>query len=136
MRKFKSVRVRVLIKISLFIVLASICAFGQKATRVRFAKGATTKVVSGHLSGRKDGKTFVLRVRAGQTLSTAQEGDAHDITIYITGPRGEDIGDSDASCNNRREVSPTKSGDYRINVVECMKADPWRGTFKFRVTVR
>jgi hypothetical protein len=122
--------------ISLLVLLGSICAFGQNMTRVRFARGATTIVVSGHLSGRKDGKTFVLRVRAGQTLSTAQEGDAHDITIYITGPHGEDVGDSDASCNNRREVSPTKTGDYRINVVECQKADAWKGTFKFRVTVK
>jgi len=124
------------VTVCLVAILHAASAFGQTVTRVRFAKGGTTAVVSGHLSGRKDGKTFVLRVHAGQTLSTAQEGDAHDITIYITGPRGEDVGDSDASCNNRREVSPTKAGDYRINVVECIKADAWRGTFRFRVTVR
>jgi hypothetical protein len=46
------------------------------------------------------------------------------------------VGDSDASCNNRREISPTVAGDYRIEVVECQKADRWRGRFYLRVSVR
>jgi hypothetical protein len=132
----KNSKISLLIAVSVFILLLSALSFGQRATRVKFAKGATTAVVTGQLSGHKGEKTFVLRIGAGQTLSTAQEGDAHDITIYITGPHGEDVDDSDASCNNRREVSPTVAGDYKITVVECLKADPWRGTFKFRVTVR
>jgi hypothetical protein len=58
------------------------------------------------------------------------------ITIFVKDPNGNDIGDSDASCNNRREISPTEAGDYTIEVVECRKADPWRGRFTFRVAVR
>jgi hypothetical protein len=110
--------------------------FGQKATRIRFARGATRATVTGTLKGYRDEKVFVIRVRSGQTLGTEQVGDDNHITIYIKGPNGEDVGDSDASCNNRRLIEPTAAGDYRITVVECRKADPWRGRFRFRVTVR
>jgi hypothetical protein len=53
----------------------------------------------------------------------------------MTAPTGEEVGDSDASCNDRREIASTTAGDYRITVVECRKGDPWRGSFRFRVTV-
>lgn len=111
-------------------------AFAQKQARINFAKGAVSAVVTGRLSGYRDSKSFVIRVRPGQTLRTAQVGDLHDITVYIQGPGGDDTGDSDASCNNRREISPTEAGDYRITVVECRKADAWRGQFRFRISVR
>jgi hypothetical protein len=108
----------------------------QRPTRITFASGASSAIVTGSLTGYRASRNFIIRVRAGQTLSTAQVGDRHDITIYIQGPGGEDVGDSDASCNNRREITPTRAGDYRIQVVECKKADPWRGRFKFRISVR
>jgi hypothetical protein len=119
-----------------FIGVASSLAFAQRTTRIRFARGATKAIVTGSLRGYRDSRVYVIRVRNGQTLSTAQVGGSHDITIYIKSPSGEDVGDSDASCNNRREISPTDAGDYRITVVECQKADAWRGSFRFRVTVR
>jgi hypothetical protein len=111
--------------------------FGQ--TRIRFAGGGTSATVSGSLRSYQSKKVYVIRVRGGQTLTTRQINSSssnHDITIYIKSPSGEDVGDSDASCNNRREITPTEAGDYRIEVVECQKSDPWRGSFKFRVTVR
>jgi hypothetical protein len=122
-----------------FILLFSAILFemnAQRPTRIRFARGATSATITGTLRGYKDGKTFAIRVRRGQTLSTTQIDDRHDITIFIQSPSGEAVGDSDASCNNRREITPTGSGDYKLTVVECRKADPWRGTFKFRVTVQ
>jgi hypothetical protein len=108
----------------------------QRAARIRFSHGATRADVSGTLRNYRDKRNFVIKVRAGQTLRTEQIGSAHPITLYISGPHGEDVGDSDASCNNRREISPTVTGDYQITVVECQKADAWRGSFRFRVTVR
>jgi hypothetical protein len=111
-------------------------ASAQRATRITFRHGGTSTIVSGTLNGYGGKRNFVIRVRRGQTLRTEQVGDRHDITIFVQGPNGEDVDDSDASCNNRREVTPTKAGDYQIQVVECQKADAWRGTFRFRVTVR
>jgi hypothetical protein len=108
----------------------------QNSTRITFRSGADSTVVSGTLNGYSEKRNYVIAVRQGQTLSTGQDGDQHDITIFIQGPSGENVGDSDASCNNRREITPTVAGDYKIQVVECQKADAWRGTFRFRVTVR
>jgi hypothetical protein len=124
------------ILISGIICLGSSPVLAQKTTRIWFAKGATKATVSGTLKGYRSRRVFVIKVRAGQTLSTTQVGDSHDITIYIKDPAGEDVGDSDASCNNRREITPTDAGDYQITVVECQKADAWKGAFKFRVTVK
>ncbi len=119
--------------------MLSIPALAQKPTRIRIRKGAVISTVSGTLNGYKGKRTFVIRVREGQTLKTEQlksDSSLKYITVYIKSPSGEDVGDSDASCNNRREISPTEAGDYLIEVVECQKADPWRGIFQLRVTVR
>lgn len=115
--------------------LGSEAAFGQKPVKIRFARGARNATVSGNLRGYNDSRTFLIRVRNGQTLKTERVGGNY-ITIYIKGPDGVEAGDSDASCNDRREVSPTTAGNYRITVVECRKADPWRGRFRFRIFVR
>jgi len=128
-------------KVVLFSVVAMLVCFlsgptfAQKPTRIKFKAGAVSSVVSGNLSGYKASRTFVIKVRAGQTLRTEQVGN-NAITIYLTDPNGEDASDADASCNNRKEVTPTVAGDYIIKVVECQKADEWRGRFRFRVAVR
>lgn len=140
MKKVKRERVKKFVVYTSFVIvlLASISIiFGQ--TRIRFARGATAATVSGSLRSYQSKKVYLIRIRSGQTLTTRQilpAGSNRNITIYIKSPSGEDAGDSDASCNNRREITPTEAGDYRIEVVECQKADPWRGNFKFRVTVR
>jgi hypothetical protein len=111
-------------------------AFSQ--TRITFKRGAKQAVVNGNLYSYRSRKVFVIRVRRGQTLSIEQiKGDRSNryITVSITAPNGEDVTDSDASCNNRKRVSPTRAGDYRIEVYECRKADPWRGSFKLKVRV-
>jgi len=121
----------------LLLLAISSTALAQTPTRIKFRRGAVHADVSGTLNGVKSTRSYVIKVRAGQTLRTEQVGDSpRRITIFVKDPAGNDIGDSDASCNSRREISPTEAGDYRIEVVECLKADPWRGRFTFRVTVR
>ena len=112
--------------------------FAYSQTRITFKRGARFAIVTGNLNGYRSRKIFVIRVRRGQILRTEQaeaEAPVHDITVYIKAPNGEEAGDSDASCNNRREISPTRAGDYRIEVTECRKADPWRGSFRLKVSV-
>jgi hypothetical protein len=122
--------------VTLLLVLSSGTAMSGQ-TRIKFRRGAVSANVSGTLNSDKGKRIYVIRVREGQTLRTEQvRGSTRPITIFIKDPAGEGVGDSDASCNNRREISPTTSGDYTIEVVECQKADPWRGRFTFRVTVR
>jgi hypothetical protein len=127
---------------SVAVILATIVGIGfvteaDAQTRIRFRRGAVRADVSGTLNSFRGKRTYVIRVREGQTLSTRQIGGAtRPITISIKNPSGSYVGDSDASCNSRSEITPTVAGDYVIEVVECQKADPWRGSFTFRVTVR
>jgi hypothetical protein len=117
-------------------VFVVVCAAqAQAPTRIKFARGAVSASVTGKLKGYGDSKTYRIKVRAGQTLRTQQTGKNY-ITISIKDPNGNDPTDADASCNNRKEVKPTVAGDYLLTVVQCQKADEWRGTFRFRVTVR
>lgn len=111
----------------------------QRATRIEFYKKSTTATVSSSLRGFKDKKVYVIRVKKGQTLSTEQlkpDSSAQYISVSITSPSGKAVGDSDASCNNRREIEDTETGDYRITVYECQKADAWRGRFRLKVSVK
>jgi hypothetical protein len=129
-------RINVISVVAILLFLSS-ASFAQPATRIKFARGAVRANVSGLLNSYRGKRVYVIRVREGQTLKTEQVGESpRRITIYVKDPAGNDVGDSDASCNNRREISPTEAGDYTIEVVECQKADPWRGRFTFRVTVR
>ncbi len=130
-------RNRTLIPIVAILVIFSSVSLAQTTTRIKFRRGAVRADVSGNLNSFKGKRTFVIRVREGQTLRTEQIGGAsRRITIFVKDAAGNEAADSDASCNDRKEVSPTVAGDYTIEVVECRKADPWRGRFTFRVTVR
>jgi len=122
--------------ILLILNVSSATIFAQQLTRVKFRKGAISAVVTGNLSNYRSEKRFVIRVRAGQTLKVEQiksENSTHYVTVSIKSPNGEDVTDSDASCNNRKEITPTVAGDYVITVTECMKADEWRGSFKLKL---
>jgi len=108
----------------------------RRPARIKFARGATEKTVTGTLSSWKSKRTFVIRVRKGQTLTTENTGDNY-ITIFITPPKGSHYEqDMAADCHDRNDVEPTAAGDYLITVTECKKTDPWKGKFKFLITVR
>ena len=107
--------------------------FAKPAKRIYFKKGATKAVVSGKMSSFKSKDIYVLKVRAGQTLKIDSN---RSVTLAVLDPAGEDVMDRDLSCNGRAEISPTVAGDYKIVVVECMKADPWKGSYKLNVSVK
>jgi hypothetical protein len=124
---------------SIVLLILSTAVYAQSAARVKFGKNATSAIVSGNLNGYKDQKVFVIKVRAGQTLDTAQikaETSTHYISVSIKSPSGEDVTDSDASCNSAKTAAPTEAGDYTITVYECQKADAWSGQFKLKVSVK
>ena len=123
-----------LFTLAVFMVILSYAASAQ--TRVTFARGATTKVVTGQMSGFKSERVYLIRVRQGQTLKVEQMGRSNPVSIYIEDPSGEDATDMDLSCHSTHRISPTARGDYRITVTECKKADPWRGAYRIRFTVR
>ena len=137
MRDEVKIFLRVLI-VTVFVFLISVGVSAQKATRIEFYKDSTGATVSSNLRNYKDRKVYVIKVRAGQTLKTEQiKGDStRYVTVSIKNPSGKVVGDSDASCNNRKEITPTVAGDYTITIYECQKADEWRGRFRLKVTVK
>src|SRR5436190_1804431 len=131
MKILRGTQICFLALVSLIFIFSSTSP-AQTSTRIKFRRGAVHADITGTLNSFKSKRTYLIKVRAGQTLFTEQIGaSSRPITIYVKDQNGNDVGDSDASCNNRREISPTVAGDYRIEVVECGKADPWRGSFTF-----
>lgn len=121
-----------------FVVL-SICSaavLAQRPTTIRFARGTHETVVTGTLNGYRSKRVYTIRVGKDQTITTENVGKNY-ITISIEPPPGSTYEqDMAADCHDRNEVTPTAKGVYKITVTECGKADPWRGTFKFKVTAR
>jgi hypothetical protein len=118
--------------ISILIILSA-SVFAKPATRIKFAKGATKVVVSGKLNGYKGLEKYVVRLRAGQRLQIS--GNRY-ITLSVLDPKGEDVMDRAANCNGTADISPTVAGDYKIEVTECLKADPWKGNYKLTLKVK
>lgn len=122
---------------------AKICATDKsqakpaKVIPIKFARGATTAAVKGTFSGFNQEQQYSIEVNKGQSMTVEQvnPGDQRT-TIWLTDPKGEDASDADLSCNNKKQVKPTLAGTYVISVSECMKADPWKGAYTIKVTVK
>ncbi len=115
----------------LILTALTVNTFGQQ--RIKFKRGATKTVVSGKLNNYKGVNNYVIRLNAGQTLSISSN---RYITLGVSDPSGEDPMDYAADCHGRLEISPTLAGDYKFSVVECRKADPWKGTYKLNITAK
>lgn len=119
--------------VTLMLIVLSANVFARPVKRIKFAKGATKTIVSGQLNNFKDSQVFVINLRAGQTFSIEDIGD-NRVTISVSDPSGKNVDDYDASCHGNFQMPKTIKGDYRIKVTECMKADPWKGAFKIKVS--
>lgn len=61
---------KTLVRLLAVVIFALALSFAVSAqTRVSFARGAKSKIVSGHMSGYKSQRTYVIRVRAGHSVS-------------------------------------------------------------------
>lgn len=119
-----------------FLLTLGMSIMAQRPQRIVFPRGKSAATVSGTLTGYNSKRSFLIHVRRGQVLTTENIGN-NSITISIEAPPGSTYEqDMAADCHDRNEVNPTSAGDYKITVVECRKADRWRGRFKFRVRVR
>jgi hypothetical protein len=115
----------------ILIVYSTVLA--RPVKRIKFPRGATRVTVTGYLNGYKDSQSYLIRLRKGQKMTL----DANRyVSLYVTGPNGEDASDMDASCHSHQVIENTRAGDYKIRAVECRKADAWRGNFKLTVRVR
>ena len=120
-----------------------ICAWNKKQSKkkskqIKFARGAFSSIQTGKLNNFDSEQSYTIGVSKGQTLSVEQidkQGDRY-ISIYVAAPNGENVNDMDLSCHSNATISPTVAGNYTIKVVECSKADPWKGRYSLKVTVK
>lgn len=117
----------------LLLIVLSTTVFARPVKRIKFAKGATEKIVSGQLNDFKDSQVYLINLRADQAFTIEDVGD-NAVTISVSDPSGKNVDDYDASCHGNFQLPKTKKGDYRIVVTECKKADVWKGTFKIKVS--
>jgi hypothetical protein len=123
---------------SIVLLLATVVSAKQSPRRIRFKPGATTASVKGQLNGWNDKAQYVIRLRAGQTMSLSVEGKCDDChpDVAVDSPAGaNDIVDPDM-CQCRVEVSKAAAGDYLITVGENRKGKRWKGAFILMVEVR
>lgn len=126
----------VLIVLALGIAISTSIVSAQRATRVNFRRGSHSAVVTGYLAGYKSERNFLIRVRAGQKMTIESIG-TNGVSTFLEGPPGSNYQqDMAADCHDHAEADPTDAGDYKLSVVECQKADRWKGTFRVRITVR
>jgi hypothetical protein len=124
-----------LILLTFLLAFCALPVLAQRETRIRFAKGKTSAVITGRLNGFHSSRNYAIRVRAGQVLRTENIGHNH-ITLAIEGPPGSNYEqEMAADCHAGNLIDRTAPGVYRITVTECRKAEPFRGTFKFKISV-
>jgi hypothetical protein len=118
----------------LILIVFSTSAFARPIKRIKFAKGATEIVIAGQLNGFKDLQVYLINLRDDQNFTVEGIGN-NRVSISVTGPGGEDVNDYAADCHSDFNLPKTKKGDYKIVVTECMKADPWKGSFRIKVSI-
>jgi hypothetical protein len=121
-----------IISILLILIVAS-TVFARPVKRIKFPKGATKVTVTGYLNGYRDKQIYLIRLRKGQKMTLKAN---RYVSLFIKSPNGEDVSDMDLSCHSNQTVENTSAGDYKIEAVECQKADAWKGSFKLTVTVK
>src|SRR5438477_4941029 len=112
--------------------------FGKgKAKRLYFKKGADSMTVRGYLNGKNDSASYLLDLKAHQTIEVRvnQCGKGNEISIgsAIRDPSGKDVSD-DHDMQGNNGVSETKvGGTYRIDVSPSGKSAT-RGAFCIDIT--
>lgn len=100
--------------------------------RVKFAKGATSAVLTRTVSSNMGSTTFILYVKKGQIMNFSVDENAADLGISLS-----DAGSHDAilesASGEPNEYQVAKSGDHFITVVNRSKR---KASFTLRVVVK
>lgn len=118
--------------VCLFIVAASYAQGGGKAepNRIRFAKGASSSVLTGTLSTGEE-MEYVFGAKAGQTVSIKNPSRLFDFKVFS----GDnfDEGDFDSSATYSFEVP--EDGDYYFFVRKKV-AGPKRASYRITFSIK
>ena len=106
----------------------------QAAERIKFARNAVSKTVTGTLSSYNSQRVYIIALQAGQRFDIQPVSNRHPITVSVVDPTGESIDDWGADCHSTHSSTTEYTGDYKIYVTECAKADPWKGSFTINIS--
>src|SRR5262245_14195510 len=139
-RMIQPLKRKTLLAAVIVIALAVIIpVFGKgKPKRLYFKKGEDTMTVRGYLSGKNDSASYLVDVKAHQTIEVRvnQCGKGNEISIgsAILDPSGKDVSD-DHDMQGNNGVSETKvDGTYRIDVSPSGKGAT-KGAFCIDISV-
>ena len=124
------------IAISLAVIIP---VFGKgPAKRLYFKKGEDSMTVRGYLNGKNDSASYLLDVKAHQTIEVRvnQCGNGNEISIgsAILDPSGKDVSDDHDMQGNNGVTETRVGGTYRIEVSPSGKGAT-RGPFCIDITV-
>jgi len=109
-----------------------------KAKRLYFKKGEDSMTVRGYLNGKNDSASYLLEVKAHQTIEVRvnQCGKESAISIgsAILDPSGKDVSDDHDMQGNNGVTETRVGGTYRIEVSPSGKGAT-RGPFCIDITV-
>ena len=125
----------------LFVISLAVAipVFGKgPATRLYFKKGEDSMKVRGYLNGKNDSVSYLLKVRAHQTIEVQNScGGRNELMTAssIYDPSGKEVSD-DHDMQGNNGVTETKlAGDYRIEISPNLKGATFRGSFCNEITV-
>ncbi len=122
-----------LVVATLGIALPATAQNGAPPERIQFARGGTSKAVTGAIKG-YDAKRYVIRVRAGQRLAVALKTSNASNYFNIFAPGAEAAMEGGANQTRFATTVPS-SGDYVIDVYLMRNAARRNESAKYTLTV-
>ena len=117
---------------SAFLFISAASAAGR-VERIRLKRGATEVRVSGRLTPAKSEARFVIRARAGQTLSIELSGPG-PFSGEVISPSGKSEGQPGGGVYFNERL--TESGDYRIHISEGNRGEKRNVQFVLKIQLR
>jgi hypothetical protein len=111
----------------------SVASAAGREERIRLKRGAKEVRVSGRLTPATDEARFVIRARAGQTLSVELSGPG-PLSGDVISPSGKSEGQPGGGVFFNERL--TESGDYRINISEGNRGEKRNVQFVLKIQLR
>jgi hypothetical protein len=111
----------------------SVASAAGREERVRLKRGATEVRVSGRLTPARDEARFVIRARAGQTLSVELSG-LGPLSGEVVSPSGKSEGQPGGGVFFNERLN--ESGDYRIHISEGNRGEKRNVQFVLKIQLR
>ncbi len=111
---------------ALFAILAT-TSFAQKGNdverKIKFAKGKSSATVKDSIADRNTTHSWIVGVKAGQTMTVVFTSPRKDVDFCISYPNG---GMDDDSCSKRKwTIEPTEDGNYTFMIDSKRENTPY-----------